>query len=154
MHAIFTDRTYQSAARDKALCVSERECPLCKAPRPRGAKRCICNYTFEYEQPPRLASPVRPGSGMTSLIACVALAGAIVAGGLASGVDQKPDGLAPVVMIGAGMFAVAGALNGWRWFFSSRRARRFVWLLGATGARAFYALLGGALAGGGVGFLS
>ncbi|MBA3461461.1 MAG: hypothetical protein H0T46_15975 [Deltaproteobacteria bacterium] len=62
--------------------------------------------------------------------------------------------MAPAIMIGAGLFALAGAFGGWSWFLSSSRARRFVWLFGAAGARVFYAVLGGAMAGGGVGFLS
>jgi len=33
----------------------ETVCPLCGVPRPRDAKQCVCNYTFEYGKLP--ASP-------------------------------------------------------------------------------------------------
>jgi len=41
-----------------------------------------------------------------------------------------------------GLFSMAGGLFDWNWFMTSRRARLFVKLLGRTGARIFYVLLG------------
>ena len=38
----------------------ETKCPLCGTPRAKGQKRCICNYTFEYERESR---PFRKVSG-------------------------------------------------------------------------------------------
>lgn len=55
-----------------------------------------------------------------------------------------------ILLIASGGFAVAGAIADWHWFMTSRRARRFVGLFTRTGARFFYAVLGGALAGSGV----
>jgi hypothetical protein len=56
-------------------------------------------------------------------------------------------------MVGGGLFALAGAIANWSWFFGSFRARLPVLLLGRTGARGFYALIGGALTGAGVALL-
>ncbi len=33
----------------------ETVCPLCGLPRPRDAKQCVCNYTFEYGKLPATA---------------------------------------------------------------------------------------------------
>ena len=138
--------------------MSETVCPLCSQPRPRGAKQCICNYTFEYEAPRRRLgqAPSRKQSGdLTAIIASAAVMTALIAGWLAHRIEPKPtDAMVPAIMIGAGLFALAGAFGGWSWFLSDRRARKFVWLFGAAGARVFYALLGGAMAGGGLGFLA
>ena len=49
------------------------------------------------------------------------------------------------IIVGAGLFAIAGAVFDWDFFMESRKARLFTTLLGRTGARAFYALLGIAL---------
>lgn len=46
----------------------------------------------------------------------------------------------------AGLFAIAGGMLDWDWFMNNRRARIFVKLFGRGGARAFYCLLGLALA--------
>ncbi len=42
----------------------------------------------------------------------------------------------------AGLFAIYGAVRDWDWFMNDVRARVFVALLGRTGARGFYILLG------------
>ena len=39
----------------------ETVCPLCGLPRPRDAKQCVCNYTFEYGKLPATAPRARPG---------------------------------------------------------------------------------------------
>lgn len=130
--------------------VTETACPLCNLPRPRGAKRCLCNYTFEYEGPGRGARRTA-GGGLTAVMLGVAAAAAVIAA-LVLRTQPGLDGHAGLglllVLIGA--FAVAGGLFDWSWFMGNRRARRFVFLFGPTGARVFYALLGGALAGAGV----
>jgi hypothetical protein len=46
------------------------------------------------------------------------------------------------IFIFAGLFSAAGALFEWPWFMEHRRARFFVRILGYTGARMFYLLLG------------
>ena len=50
-----------------------------------------------------------------------------------------------LLIAGAGAFSVAGAIADWDWFMESRKARFFVKVLGRTGARIFYGLLGLAL---------
>jgi len=47
--------------------------------------------------------------------------------------------------IAAGLLAVCGAALDWDWFLNARKARAFVALLGRTGARVFYGLLGATL---------
>lgn len=42
----------------------------------------------------------------------------------------------------AGLFSMAGGLFDWEWFMANRRAALFVKILGRTGARIFYILLG------------
>ncbi len=49
---------------------------------------------------------------------------------------------ASILLVFAGLFSIAGAILDWEWFMTSRRAAMFVRLLGRTGARIFYALLG------------
>ncbi len=135
--------------------VSETVCPLCSTPRPRGVKRCRCNYTFEYDapmRPGRLVSPRRTSNLGVAIVACAVIA-ALVAGFFASGVHQKPDDVMSMVLLGAGLFALLGALGGWSWFLDNSRARRVVWMFGAAGARVFYALIGGALSGASISWL-
>jgi small neutral amino acid transporter SnatA (MarC family) len=50
-----------------------------------------------------------------------------------------------LILAAIGLFSMAGGLFDWNWFMTSRRAWIFVKLLGRTGARAFYVLLGLAL---------
>ena len=134
--------------------MSETVCPLCERPRPRGAKRCICNYTFEYDRP---ASPVlgrgRRARPLDGVLLAVAAGGGVAAFFLARGVEKPPrDVFVPSLLLVVGAFTLFGAFVAPRWFMGNRRARRVVWLLGGAGARVFYALLGGAFAGGGAGF--
>lgn len=49
---------------------------------------------------------------------------------------------ASILFVFAGLFSIAGAILDWEWFMTSRRAAMFVRLLGRTGARIFYTLLG------------
>lgn len=50
--------------------------------------------------------------------------------------------LAPLLLASVGLFCLAGAWKNWDWFMNNRRARLIVALLGRTGARWFYGLLG------------
>ena len=122
---------------------------MCERPRPRGAKRCFCNYTFEFDRRAGGVPVSRPR--FDGLLIVLAVAAAI---GAAAWLRTQP-GIAGHASLGAllvaiGIFSIAGALFAWSWFLGNRRARWFMLLLGATGTRVVYALLGGALAGGGV----
>lgn len=127
---------------------------MCQTPRPRRAKRCVCNYTFEYEAPPRQSfGRLRGSSARIDVIVLVVAAGAgLIAALLAGGIDRRtvPEGAVVWVMIAIGVFAVAGGAFGWRWFLASSRARWPRLLFGTEGARVFYGVLGGVLAGGGI----
>lgn len=127
---------------------------MCQTPRPRRAKRCVCNYTFEYEAPPRQTfGRLRGSSARIDVIVLVVAAGAgLIAALLAGGIDRRtvPEGAVVWVMIAIGVFAVAGGAFGWRWFLASSRARWPRLLFGTEGARVFYGVLGGVLAGGGI----
>ncbi len=48
-------------------------------------------------------------------------------------------------LVGAGIFAIAGAAFDWDWFMLNRRAWLFVKLLGRNGARGLYVVLGAGL---------
>ncbi|MGN1416446.1 MAG: Imm17 family immunity protein [Oscillospiraceae bacterium] len=48
----------------------------------------------------------------------------------------------PVIFWLCGLFSIAGAVFDWDFFFSNSKARVFVRLLGRTGARIFYGILG------------
>ncbi|MBK8011073.1 MAG: immunity 17 family protein [Deltaproteobacteria bacterium] len=47
--------------------------------------------------------------------------------------------------IAAGTFSILGAVKNWDFFMNHRKARRLVAVLGRTGARWFYGVLGTAL---------
>ncbi len=49
------------------------------------------------------------------------------------------------ILIGAGLFSVAGGAFNWDWFMNSRKARFFVKTLTRNGARIVYGVLGTAL---------
>jgi small neutral amino acid transporter SnatA (MarC family) len=49
---------------------------------------------------------------------------------------------ASIFFVLAGLFSFAGAVFDWEWFMTNYRAAFFVRLLGRTGARVLYALLG------------
>jgi len=123
---------------------------MCKAPRPRGAQRCICNYVFEYE--PRRDRTRRSGLVPSLLaIACVAYVLGLLW-------IRSQDGIAGhgevgLLLVVAGPFSIAGAAFDWGWFFRARRARLVAAIASRTGARVLYAALGGALAGAGTGLL-
>ena len=55
---------------------------------------------------------------------------------------KEPLGL---LLVLAGLFAIAGGVFDWEWFMSSRKARTLVKFLGRGGARIFYCLLGSAI---------
>ncbi len=134
--------------------MSETVCPLCELPRPRGAKRCVCNYTFEYDRP--MHAVLRHGGSpaqIDGLLLAVTLVAGAVAFFLARNVAQPPrDTVLPTLLLVIGMFTLFGAFAAPRWFMGNRRARRVAFFLGSGGARVFYALLGGAFAGGAAGF--
>jgi hypothetical protein len=56
------------------------------------------------------------------------------------------EAIIPWLVVGAGLFSVAGAVLDWDWFMNSRRAWLIVKLFGRGGARVFYGLLGAVLA--------
>jgi hypothetical protein len=125
----------------------------------KGARRCVCGYVFVFEEAvaPADESP-RGGSrqGMAAPLGAVALAATVAAAVLLRARLPAEDGASPTLgplLIAVGAFAVSGAIGDWGWFMGNRRARLFVLFLGRTGARYFYALLGGGLAGAGVGIL-
>ena len=130
------------------------KCPLCDRPRPGNAKRCTCNYVFEYDQPAGRRSVSSPG--LAPVIGAVAIAAAVVAAWWfesSVGPAQNPRPALGLFLFPAGAFAVVGAIFDWSWFFRARKARFIVAVLGRTGARITYGVLGGALAGMGVGML-
>ena len=47
-----------------------------------------------------------------------------------------------LLLIAVGLLAVAGGLFNWDWYMTDRKAQFFVNILGRTGARVFYVLLG------------
>lgn len=47
-----------------------------------------------------------------------------------------------VFFIAAGLFSIAGAAFNWDFFFNARKSRTIVNIIGRTGARIFYAVLG------------
>ena len=49
---------------------------------------------------------------------------------------------ASIFFVLAGLFSFAGAIFDWEWFMTNYRAALFVRLLGRTGARVLYAVLG------------
>ncbi len=113
--------------------------------------RCRCGYTFEYARSRGHRVTAGAHAGM---IACAVVAAAIT-GYLAMQVEpsQRPTAGAAALLIGAGAFSFVGGLAGWSWFLGWGRARLVRAAMGTVGARYFYALIGGALAGAGVGFL-
>ena len=54
---------------------------------------------------------------------------------------------AKVLFILAGLFSIAGGLFDWEWFMTNYRAAAFVRLIGRTGTRILYIVLGLILAG-------
>ena len=66
------------------------------------------------------------------------------------------DRMVGYLLVAAGLFVMAGSLFNWNWYWERRRTQVWVDLLGRTGARVLYALLGlavvvgGALLAGGV----
>lgn len=126
----------------------EVRCPLCDRPRPRGAARCVCNYTFEFETPARVTVTTPKLASVLVGVAVIAAVAAFL------GMPREPGHEGPAyLMIGAGVFAVLGALSNWSWFFGARRARLVDAVLGRGAARVFYAVLGGGLAGAGFALL-
>jgi hypothetical protein len=59
-----------------------------------------------------------------------------------------------VVLVSSGLLSVFGGLIGWEWFLAHRKAAPIVALLGRSGARVFYVVIGVAVIVGGAWFLS
>jgi hypothetical protein len=136
----------------------EKKCPLCGVARPKGVKRCICNYTFEYERESgpfrRVASGAGEGSSTGSIVLALAIGAGIAALFYMRTLKLDPEqSNIGFLLVPAGIFAVLGGLMDWNFFMSNRRARKFVWLFGRGGARFFYGILGGGLAGAGTALL-
>ena len=55
---------------------------------------------------------------------------------------QNKEIFALIISIAGGLFAILGSIFNWDFFFENRRAQLFMDLLGRTGARIFYVLLG------------
>jgi len=53
---------------------------------------------------------------------------------------------AAILLVLAGLFAMAGGAFDWEWFMNNRKAQAFVNLLGRGSARVFYIILGLAIA--------
>ena len=149
------------------MVVTEVVCPLCGLPRARDAKQCVCNYTFEYDKLPAhhdRPAAVSPNAGagggdaaggvatrpLIAILAALASVAAAVLLNTGVARDTRPRPEIGFALIAFGVFAACGGIFDWDFFMSNRRARRIVLLLGRGTARAFYALLGGALAGAGV----
>lgn len=47
-----------------------------------------------------------------------------------------------IVSIGGGFFTILASILNWNFFFESRKAQFFMNILGRTGSRIFYSLLG------------
>ena len=123
---------------------------MCKAPRPRDARRCICNYVFEYE---RSRGPSRPRGLAPALLAIAATAYTLALLWIRSQNGIAGHAEVGLLLVVTGPFAIAGAAFDWGWFFRARRARLVAAIASRTGARVLYAALGGALAGVGTGLL-
>jgi hypothetical protein len=131
------------------------KCPSCDVENPVGAPRCACGYVFKFDTPTGLVYPPRSEGSPLPVVAGAVATAAIVALVVTPQLGAAPDRPElSVFLIAAGAFAAAGGILDWDWFMMNRRARLFVALLGRTGARWFYALLGGTLAGLGLGFLA
>ncbi len=55
-----------------------------------------------------------------------------------------------ILIIISGLFSLISSIKNWEFFFSHTRARFLVRILGRTGARIFYGILGLALCTGGI----
>ncbi len=132
--------------------MAETACPLCELPRPPGARRCVCYYTFEYDAP-RGGSAGSTRAGMAPIVLLAAALAMVVAWIVAADLGPQ-QGIAGLVLVPAGAFAVAGAALDWTWFFGDRRARVITAVFGRVGGRVIYALIGGALVGLGARFVA
>ncbi len=53
--------------------------------------------------------------------------------------------LLALILAGAGLFSIAGAVLDWEWFMTNRKAAFWVKRFGRNGARIFYGILGAAI---------
>ena len=129
-------------------------CPNCERVNPRGTKRCLCGYVFEFDTPNVPEASAGPRGGVSGTVALAGVGTAALTAILSHGRIPPAESAAVVgLFLGlVGIFCIAGAACDWEFFMNDRRARLFVIVLGRTGARWFYSLLGGALAGAGVSF--
>lgn len=124
------------------MAAAER-CPLCNRPRVRGALRCVCNYTFEYAAERR--SVARRSPSLDGTLGVVTAAAAL-AGYMLVPNDPEHAGVGALLVV-AGLFAAFASIANIGWFFASARARLVTLVLGRTGARVLYVLIGGGLVG-------
>lgn len=112
----------------------------------------MCNYVFEYDAPRAAAGAASaPASPlMIPILIALAVAGAVLTLSVVK-LPARHDGFPlGLVLTFGGLFSVTGAVANWSWFMMARRARLVTMLLSRTGARLFYALLGGLLLGAGL----
>jgi hypothetical protein len=131
----------------------ETKCPLCDLPRPRGAKRCVCNYTFQYDGRIPVSARGRAAANVTGmLVVALGVLGIAIAYPLFErAIPRRDDYFAGgIVLALCGVFTIVASYFGWRWYMATRKARQFVWLFGHRGARGAIAMLGGALLGAGL----
>lgn len=50
--------------------------------------------------------------------------------------------IAAIILIIVGLISLSGGVFAWPWFMNSRRARSLTSIIGYTGARIFYVILG------------
>ncbi len=119
----------------------ETVCPLCGLPRPRDAKQCVCNYTFEYGKLPAATRARSGGGGLGAdrvVLAIAALVAALAVGvwfRVSVGHAERSRPELGLLMIAAGIFSVCGSIFAWEFFLSHRRARLLALFLGRTGTR-------------------
>ncbi|MGI9430138.1 MAG: immunity 17 family protein [Bythopirellula sp.] len=70
---------------------------------------------------------------------------ALVGHDLSNRFQRQAMNLVGLLFVFCGLFAVAGSVCEWEWFFNHRKARMIAALIGRTGTRVFYVVLGGGL---------
>ena len=123
-------------------------CPACHRPRERTSFRCACGHTFQFiAGTDPTGGFTRPSSRIGAVLGVLA-AGAALAAYLC--VPDDPDhGGVGVLLVLSGLFAVGASMANIGWFFAARRARLVTSVLGRSGARVVYVVLGGGLVGAG-----
>ena len=60
--------------------------------------------------------------------------------------EKAAMNLVGLLLVFCGLFAIAGSVCEWEWFFNHPKARLIAAIFGRTGTRVFYVVLGGGLA--------